>query len=344
MAEKQFYHSKERFELEAGGSLPELTIAYHTYGEMNADKSNVVWICHALTANSDVEDWWPGMVGKGCFFDPDKHFIVCANMLGSCYGSTGPLSINPQTNTPYYLDFPQVTIRDMARSYDLLRQHLGIEKIQTVIGGSCGGHQALEMVLLQPDRIGSLVTCVSSATESAWSKAVHTTQRMAMEADATWGQQDDRAAEAGMKAARGIGLLTYRTIDAYIQTQSDTDDSKLDDYRASSYIRYQGQKLADRFNAYSYWYLSKALDTHNVARGRGPLAEVLAGIHQPTLVVSIDSDMLIPVSEQQVLARHIPGAVHHTIQSDYGHDGFLIEHKKITVVLEDFFKNINNNG
>jgi len=338
MPTKQFYQYNNRFELEAGGYFPDLTIAYHTYGKMNADKSNVVWICHALTANSDAEDWWPGMVGEGCHFDPKDYFIVCANMLGSCYGSTGPLSINSETNKPYYLSFPMVTIRDMVNAYDLLRQYLKIDRIHTVIGGSCGGHQALEMALLMPGLIENLVVCVSSATESAWSKAVHTAQRMAMEADGTWGENDENAGIEGMKAARGIGLLTYRTIEAYIQTQHDQDDSKLDDYKASSYIKYQGEKLARRFNAYSYWYLSKALDTHNVARGRGTLKEVLNSIKTKTLIVSIDSDILIPVSEQKILAENIPGSRHEIIHSDFGHDGFLIEHEKITKKLREFFK------
>ncbi|MFY0654401.1 MAG: homoserine O-acetyltransferase [Cyclobacteriaceae bacterium] len=338
MSAHQYFNYKKRFELEAGSYLPELTLAYNTYGKMNADKSNVVWICHALTANSDPVEWWPGMVGEGYFYDPNEYFIVCANMLGSCYGSTGPCSVNPETGKPYYLNFPEVTIRDMVNAYDLLRQDLGIEKIHTVIGGSCGGHQAVEMAIMWPDLISNLVTCVSSATESAWSKAVHTTQRMAMEADSTWGEERDDAAVEGMKAARGIGLLTYRTIDAYIQTQSDSDDSKLDDYKASSYIKYQGEKLAKRFNAYSYWYLAKALDTHNVARDRGSLAEVLGSIKANTFIVSINTDMLIPVSEQKIMARYIPGAVHEIIQSEYGHDGFLIEFAKITEKLNEFFK------
>ena len=338
MSGKQFYHYKSKFDLEVGGHFPELTLAYHTYGQLNADKSNVIWVCHALTANSDPEDWWPGMVGEGCYFDPKNYFIVCANMLGSCYGSTGPTSINPDTRKPYYLTFPEVTIKDMVKAYDLLRVHLGIEKIQVVIGGSCGGHQALEMALYQPELIENLIVCVSSATESAWSKAVHTTQRMAMEADATWGDEDDNAAVEGMKAARGIGLLTYRTIDAYIQTQSDSDDDKLDNYKASSYIKYQGEKLAMRFNAYSYWYLSKALDTHNVARGRGPLKEVLNSVKPRTLIISIDSDMLIPVSEQKILAENIPGAIHEIIHSDFGHDGFLIEFDKISEKLDNFLR------
>lgn len=336
MSGKQFYHYKSKFDLEAGGSFPELTLAYHTYGAMNADKSNVIWVCHALTANSDPEDWWPGMVGEGCNFDPKDYFIVCANMLGSCYGSTGPTSVNPETGKPYFLTFPEVTIKDMVKGYDLLREHLGIEKIQIVIGGSCGGHQALEMALLQPELIENMIVCVSSATESAWSKAVHMTQRMAMEADATWGEEDENAAVEGMKAARGIGLLTYRTIDAYIQTQSDSDNDKLDNFKAASYIKYQGEKLAMRFNAYSYWYLSKALDTHNVARGRGSLKEVLNSVKPRTLIISIDSDMLIPVSEQKILADNIPSSIHEIIHSDYGHDGFLIEFDKISEKLNEF--------
>ena len=336
MSTRKFFEYKEQFELEAGGCLSELTLAYNTYGEMNADQSNVVWICHALTANSDPEEWWPGMVGEGYYFDPKKYFIICVNMLGSCYGSTGPLSTNPSTGAPYYLDFPMVTIRDMVKAYDLLRVDLGIEKIHTVIGGSCGGHQAIEMAIENQSIIENLVLCVSSANETAWSKAVHTSQRMAMENDPTWGEKNDKAAEEGMKVARGIGLLTYRTVDSYIKTQSDEDNAKLDSYKASSYIRYQGDKLADRFNAYSYWYLSKALDTHNVARGRGSLEDVLKSIKIRTLIVSIDSDMLIPVSEQKVMAQHIPNSTHKIIESGYGHDGFLIEFEKITKELEEF--------
>ena len=144
----EYFQYQQPFTLENGQSLPELTIAYHSYGELNENKDNVIWICHALTANSDVADWWPGMIGKGLLFDPEKDFIVCANILGSCYGSTGPLSINPENGEPYFNSFPIVTIRDMVKAHMLLRQHLGITKISLLIGGSIGGYQALEWAIM----------------------------------------------------------------------------------------------------------------------------------------------------------------------------------------------------
>lgn len=332
---KEYKYNLE-FPLEAGGILPEITIGYHTYGTLNKDKSNVVWVCHALTADSDPLDWWAGLFGDDCVFNPKEHFIVCANFLGSCYGTTGPHSIDCRTNEPYYSDFPLITIRDMVKAHDLLRQYLQIDKVSVCIGGSGGGHQVLEYGLMLPNVVERMITLASSASESAWRKAIHTTQRMSIEADFSWGDKRSDAAEKGLKAARGIGLLTYRTIDAYVKTQSDEDDSLLDNYKASSYIRYQGEKLGNRFNAYSYWILTKALDTHHVGRNRAELSEVLKGIQQETLIISIDSDILMPKTEQEFLAKHIPNSSLKVIESDYGHDGFLIETKKISKCVEEF--------
>jgi homoserine O-acetyltransferase len=332
---KEYKYNLE-FPLEAGGVLPEITIGYHTYGTLNKDKSNVVWVCHALTADSNPLDWWAGLFGDDCVFNPKEHFIVCANFLGSCYGTTGPHSIDRRTNEPYYSDFPLITIRDMVKAHDLLRQYLEIDKISVCIGGSGGGHQVLEYGLMFPNVVQRMITLASSATESAWRKAIHTTQRMSIEADSSWEDKRSDAAEKGLKAARGIGLLTYRTIDAYVKTQSDDDDSLLDNYKASSYIRYQGEKLGNRFNAYSYWILTKALDTHNVGRNRAELSEVLNGVHQETLIISIDSDILMPKAEQEFLANHIPNSSLKVIESDYGHDGFLIETEKISKCVEEF--------
>ena len=182
----KFFHYPHHIELEGGGSLPELTIAYTTYGTMNADKSNVVWICHALTANSDAADWWHGVVGKDHVIDPEKYFIVCANILGSCYGTTGPLSINPVTKQPYYSSFPLITIRDMVNAHMLLRKHLEIEKIFLLMGGSMGGYQAMEWCIMEKDIIEQFFLLATSPTESAWGIATHTAQRLAIEADGTW--------------------------------------------------------------------------------------------------------------------------------------------------------------
>jgi homoserine O-acetyltransferase len=318
-----FTHSAP-FALENGGVLPELTIAYHTYGELNAARSNVIWVCHALTANSDVADWWSGLYGPGNVFDPEKYFIVCANMIGSCYGSTGPRSINPDTGKAYGMDFPLVSIRDIARAHVLLFHHLNLTEIALCIGGSCGGHQVLEMAFLLPEKIRKMALLVCAARESAWAIAIHESQRMAIQADPTWTDDDDLAGQAGLRAARAIGLLSYRTIEAYRETQTDSDD-KTEHFRAASYMNYQGEKLVRRFNAQSYWQLTRILDTHNVGRGRGGIEAALGQLQMPAFVFSIKRDLLIPPYEQEVLARYLPAAQFYSMDSMYGHDGFLIE-------------------
>jgi len=331
------YHYKNTFELEQGGKLPELQVGYHTFGKLNAAKDNVVWVFHALTANSDPSIWWKGVIGKDTAIDPQEHFIVCANVLGSFYGTTNPRSQNPETGKPYGLDFPVFTVRDVARVHHLLRQHLEIEHIQLAIGGSFGGHQALEFTLVAPNVVESLVLLATTARETAWSIAIHEAQRMAIETDVTWKTNAKNAGNTGLKTARALGLISYRTIETYIHTQSDAL-SKLDDFRAASYVQYQGKKLADRFHAHCYWYLSKCMDTHNTGRNRGGTESALGQINIPVSVIGISSDMLIPVSEQKYLADKIPNASYYEIQSKYGHDGFLIEFEQINAILLKHFE------
>jgi len=320
----QFFKSPEPFHLENGGVLSELTLGYHTFGTLNSAGSNVIWVCHALTANSDVSDWWSGLYGPGNIFDPEKYFIVCTNMIGSCYGSTGPRSMNPATSKAYGKDFPLVSIRDIARSQDLLRQHLGIEFIELCMGGSCGGHQVLELAFLIPEKIKKIALLVCAARESAWAIAIHESQRMAIEADPTWTEDDDHSGAAGLKAARAIGLLSYRTIEAYRDTQTDTDE-RSNDFRASGYMQYQGEKLVHRFYGQSYWQLTKILDTHNVGRGRGGIPAALKQLTMPAFVFSIQKDLLIPPFEQEMLAEYLPAPQFFLFDSKFGHDGFLIE-------------------
>ena len=335
---KQFIH-EQPFTLESGKILNGISIAYHTYGQMNDDQSNVIWICHHLTANSDASLWWQGVVGQGAIFDPNKYFIVCANILGSCYGSTGPMSINPDTGKPYYLSFPQVTIRDMVNAHILLRRHLGINKINLMIGGSMGGYQALEWAIMEDDLIDNLVLLSTSATESAWGIAVHTSQRMAIEADCTWKEDTDDAGKKGLKAARAMGLISYRNHGILVKKQSDPDKEKTDGYKASAYIEYQGEKLVSRFNTHSYWMLTKAMDSHHIARGRkGTTAEILSGVNQRTLVFGIHSDILCPLAEQEFLSKHIPDSRLIAIDSAYGHDGFMVEAELISKYLRDWWE------
>lgn len=334
---KHFFTYRQSFPLESGAILPSIDVVYHAYGTLNEEKNNIVWFCHALTANSDVEDWWDSLVGEGKTYDPRKYFIVCANIIGSCYGSSGPLSINPETQLPYYSTFPQITIRDMVKAHIALRKHLGIEKINTIIGGSMGGYQVLEWVLAEPAVFDNMVLVATSAQESAWGIAIHTAQRMAIESDLTWKDANQYAGTQGLKTARAIGMLTYRNYEAFVKTQTD-DEHKLDHYKASSYIHYQGEKLVKRFNAYSYWLLTKAMDSHNIARGRREMGMVLKSIQTKTLIIGISTDILCPVAEQKLMAQYIPNSRFVEIHSAFGHDGFLIEGKLIGEAIEDYFK------
>jgi homoserine O-acetyltransferase len=337
----QYFHSTEPFKLESGETLPGISIAYHTYGSFIQGKSRVVWACHALTANSDAALWWPGLIGAGCEINPEAYFIVCANILGSCYGTTGPLSRKAATGEPYFTSFPVITIRDIVRAHILLRQYLGIDKIHLLMGGSMGGYQVLEWAVMEKQQIENLFVVATSAKESAWGIAVHAAQRLAIEADGSWRDQHPSAGKNGLKAARATGILTYRNYGILVRKQTDTDTEKMDDYKAASYVNYQGDKLARRFNAYSYWLLTKTMDSHHLARGRGKkLEDILSGILQPILIMGINSDILCPVEEQRYLAAHLPNASLVEIDSAYGHDGFLVEAEKISSHLAEWLKTI----
>lgn len=338
MALQTFVH-EETFPLESGESLPALQIGYHTYGRLNEKHDNVIWICHALTANSEVADWWSGLTGEGKVWDPKKYFIVCANILGSCYGSSGPMSNDPSTGKPYYSRFPQITIRDMVQAHILLRKYLQIERIALLAGGSMGGYQVMEWAISEPQIIQRLFLITTGAAESAWGIAIHTAQRLGIEADATWKNDDPGAGSEGMKAARAMGMLTYRNYQTFVNRQTDPDVNKLDNFRASSYIIYQGEKLVKRFNAQSYWILTKAMDSHNIARNRAPrIEDVLESIRQKALIIGITSDILCPAEEQRFLARNMPASTYYEIDSPYGHDGFLIEFERIGNILLEWMK------
>lgn len=324
------------FGLESGAVFTNLHLAYTTYGQMNAAGDNVIWIFHALTANSQPHEWWPQMLGEGKVFDPEKDFIICVNMPGSCYGSISPLDENPATGQPYYHSFPFFTTRDMIRSYMLLRKELGIHKIKIGIGGSMGGQQLLEWAIEEPGLFDAIIPMATNAFHSAWGKAFNASQRFAIEADDTWQEQHANAGKKGMEVARSIGLLSYRNATAYNKTQSETTDEKLQDFKSESYQRYQGTKLSARFNAFSYYVLSKGMDAHNVGRGRGSVTSALAQIKARTLVLSLEGDILFPPDEQEFLAAHIPGAQLRFIRSDYGHDGFLLEFQQISAAIKEF--------
>ncbi len=331
-----FFKSDESIILESGQRLKGFEIAYTTYGKLNEQKDNVIWVCHALTASADVFDWWQGLFGDNCLFNINDHFIVCANILGSCYGTTGPLSVNDTTGLQYYHSFPLITVRDMVNFHIRLAAHLQIDKINVLTGGSLGGQQALEWSVIEPLRIKNLIVIATNAKHSAWGIAFNEAQRMAIEADSTWLTDHDRAGIEGLKAARAMALISYRNYRTFSKTQLETDSTKIEGFKASSYQRYQGLKLVNRFNAFSYFMLSKAMDSHNLGRNRGELSAILGSIHARTLVIGLSSDMLFPVSEQEYLARHIQRAEFSVIDSLYGHDGFLIETETLARIISRF--------
>jgi len=334
----KFLKYKKEFILENGESLPEIDIAYTTYGEINEAQDNIVWMCHAFTANSDPIDWWPGMVGDGFFFDPKKYFIVCANILGSCYGSTGPLSINPKTNKPYYLTFPQITVRDQVKAHEILREHLNINNIYLILGCSIGGHQALEWTISNPSIFKHAIYVATNAVMTPWVAAFDESQRLAIEADPSFFNNTPEGGAKGLKAARSIALLSYRNRDIYNKTQAEDNNEKLDNFKSASYQDYQGEKLVKRFNAYSYYYLTKALDSHNVGRSRGGYKKALSQIKAKSLIISINTDLLFTTEDQQLIHKHIPNSKLAVLESDYGHDGFLLEFEKQNKIYKEFLE------
>lgn len=336
------FNYENSFTLESGVTLPGYHLAYTTHGKLNASKTNVVWIFHALTANSNPLEWWPGLVGDGKFFDPAKYFIICVNKPGSPYGSISPLSNNPQTNQLYYHDFPVFSIRDMIKTYQQLKNHLGIKKVFIALGGSTGGMQLLEWAIEEPELFEHIVPIATNAALSPWAIAFNASQRMAIEADATWLEKRQDAGQKGLAAARSIALLSYRHYNGYDITQPrDKSFVPLSNevvYASDNYQRYQGLKLVNRFNVISYYRLSQSMDSHNVGKDRGGVEKALKRITAKTLVIGIKSDVLYPITEQEYLQKTIPGAELLSISSDFGHDGFLLEYEKIETALSKFIE------
>lgn len=339
MSLSTFAYSK-RFQLESGQSLPGIEIAYQTFGTLNKERNNVIWVAHALTANSNVFDWWKGLLGENDLYNPKEHFIVCANNLGSCYGTTGPLSINNETKEAWFNYFPQITIKDIVASFELLKDHLRIDKIHTLIGGSQGGQIAMEWALQNKDLVENLILIATNAQHSPWGIAFNESQRLAIKADRTYYSNTIDAAKKGLSAARSIALLSYRGYATYDETQKDENYNKTNNYASASYQRYQGEKLVNRFNAYSYVRLLDAMDSHNVARNRAETKEqALKQIKANTLVIGLTTDILFPLAEQKFLAKNIKNATYSEIDSAFGHDGFLIETEKLTKIISGYYAN-----
>ena len=318
--------------LEAGGVLKGAHLVFHTSEQRHG---RVIWICHALTANSNPEDWWPEMVGPGRTIDPERDFVVCVNMLGSSYGSESPARTNPATGKPWLLDFPRVTIRDSVSAFIAVRKHLGIEKIDLLIGASNGGFNAVEWAVTEPERIGRALFLCTAPRISPFMGATIEAQRMALEADPTFREAKDLSGgAAGLKCARAQALISYRCFKGYGRTQAEEDPDTLFAGRVASYERYQGEKLLRRgFDAYCYYTQCNAMDSHNVGRGRGGVQQALGRIQAHCTVVAVDTDQIFPPAESREWSRWIPGAEYIEISSDFGHDGFLLEIAKLSAII-----------
>lgn len=333
---QQVFKSALPLVLESGEELPELEIAFTTIGSLNPEKSNVIWVVHALTGDANASEWWSGLIGEDKFYDPADYFIICANLPGSCYGSTSPFSNNPKTGSPYYYDFPQLTPRDLASCLERLRKHLGLEMIHTLIGGSLGGQVALEWSVELGKKLQNAVIVASSAKTSPWTIGFNETQRMAIESDCSWGEHSETAGKKGLETARAIAMLSYRHPADLARKQKEVGE-KLDHFKASSYLRYQGQKLAKRFNALSYWTLSKAMDSHDVGRGRGGLKKALNQIEAKVLAIGVNTDLLFLPEESQQISANVVRGTYKEIISPAGHDAFLIEYQQLAYLLKSFY-------
>jgi len=337
-SQSHIYQLPQPFTTTFGATLPQVHLTYHTWGESSKP---VVWIFHALTANSNAADWWSGLVGNNKLFNPNKYFIICVNMPGSCYGSISPLTVNDATAQPYYHTFPLFTTRDMIRCYQQLAEHLGISRIWVGIGGSMGGQQLLEWAIENPTLFEHIIPIATNAKHSAWGQAFNASQRWCIEQDPTWHTPTENAGSNGMQVARSIALLSYRSYETYQATQSGIAQhlpQGMPTYKAATYQHYQGEKLAKRFNAYSYYFLTLSMDTHDVGRDRGGVEKALQRITAKTLIISISSDMLFPMQEQLFLQQHINGAAFVSINSLYGHDGFLLEFAKMHNYIASFLQ------
>lgn len=323
------------FALESGEVLPRVEIAYRTWGTLSPERDNAIVVCHALTGSADVDAWWPSLFGAGRVLDPAHDFVVCSNALGGCYGSTGPTSKAPDGRT-WGGRFPALTLRDQVRAQIALADALGIRRIRLVLGGSMGGMQALEWALLDPERVERVASIAACGRHSAWCAVWSEAQRLALNTDPKYRgghYPADDPPRAGLAAARAVAMISYRCPQSLerrfgrasgAEVFGDQADSP-NELAASGWLRHHGQALIDRFDANSYRRLLDALDTHDLARGRGDYESVLRAIRQPVLIGSLSSDALYLPRDQHELARLIPDARLVEIDSEHGHDGFLID-------------------
>ncbi len=350
------YDSAHPLRLECGQTLSPVSVAYETYGLLNDEGTNAVLICHALTANAhaagyhsaadETPGWWDGLIGSDRAFDPKKYFIVCPNILGSCYDTTGPASLNPATGAPYRTSFPRFTVRDIIAVQKKLLDALGVNRLAAACVSSLGGMQALEWGVSYPDFCATIIPISTSARQSAWCIGLNTAARSAIMSDPEWNRGFyEQQPRRGLATARMIGMLSYRSAEELEKRFGRRrQSSSLDRFDANnlfeveSYLHYQGEKLGKRFDANTYIYLSRAMDMHDVTHGRAPLPEVLGSIKARTLCLGVSSDLRYPPREQKEIVRFAPRAQYAEIVSLHGHDAFLIEFDRLNAISKDFLR------
>lgn len=336
------------FALESGGQLPNASLRYAVYGKLNDARDNALLVCHALTGSARVADWWPDLFRDGHPLDVSKHCVIGINVLGSCYGSTGPQSLNPATGKPYGADFPVISIRDIVRAQVQLIEHLGIQQLRAVLGGSIGGMQALRWAIDYPERVAGCFA-VGAAPLSAMGLALNHLQREIIRLDPAWNggyYAEDAKPARGLALARGLATCTYKSPALFTERFSrkpnraggDPAQSHTDLYDVAGYLEYQGRIFNDRFDANSYLVISRAMDSFDLARGYANEAEALQRIQARVLLVGISSDWLFPAADVRELAERMQSlnvvCNYIELHSDHGHDAFLAEASNIRPLIE----------
>ncbi|MHB0857115.1 MAG: homoserine O-acetyltransferase MetX [Anaerolineae bacterium] len=351
-------------ELDCGQTLAPVTLAYETYGMLSPQRDNAILIEHALSGDAHVAGfnapddrkpgWWDNMVGPGKPFDTERYFVICSNIIGGCKGSTGPSSPNPHTGKPYALDYPMVTVGDMVRAQQRLMDHLGIQRLLAVTGGSMGGMQALDWAMRYPQRVASVLAIATTARMSAQGIAFNEVGRQAIMADPCWANGDyygKSNPEAGLAIARMIGHITYLSKEQMhskfgrrLQDREAFGYGFKTEFEVESYLRYQGDAFVKRFDANSYLYISKAVDYFDLAAGYHSLVEALERVSSEFLVISFSSDWLFPTEQSKELVRALQANGVRTtfmeIPSTYGHDAFLLPNEQMEALIRGFLANV----
>lgn len=369
IVEKKYYTfagPPDEMVLESGKRLGPVTIAYETCGTLNADKSNVVLVLHALTGNAHVagyhrtEDdkpgWWETMVGPGKGIDTDKYYVICSNILGSCMGTTGPGSINPKTGQPFGLDFPVITIGDMVKAQKALMDHLGIEHVLSVVGGSVGGMQVLEWCVRYPGMVRSAIPLATTTRHSALAIAFNEVARQAIMADPNWNNgnyYDGKNPDLGLAVARMIGHITYLSDESMrmkfgrkLQDKTDLSYDFGADFQVESYLRYQGSKFVERFDANAFLFITKAADYYDLEKqhGNGSAVQAFSKAAARFLVVSFTSDWLYPTYQSRAIVKALKKNAMDVsfceIEAEYGHDAFLLPSDRLSSLIRGFLESV----